>query len=120
MVEQDEGIGRMLRLCMAMAGFEVLEAATREEARRLLAEEEPGIVILDLDPREEGAGAAELWRVSADRAPAWIVISALEPGQAAERFALPDAHYLLKPFDPWQLVALLERLVPSPWETPPD
>ena len=99
-------------MCLADAGFAVREACTGGDALPLLDNEPPDAVVLDLGLPDH-LGGAVLERLREDprqRAPAWVVISALRREDATRQYG-PVSHFLAKPFDPWTLVDMLERLM---------
>lgn len=110
-IEDDDGIAKMLGIALSAAGFEVRRAATGAEALRLLEEESPQAVILDL-VLPDGLGGAVLQclrQVDPNGLPVWIVMSALDEGGAMARYGLLGAHFFAKPFDPEQLIRTLEQ-----------
>ena len=68
-------------------------------------------VVLDLC-LPDGRGVDVLRRLQADsRFPVWIVMSALDEYEATRRFGPLKGPFLPKPFDPWDLSRLLDRLL---------
>ena len=112
-VENDEATLMMLRFCLHSAGLQVIEAATGEEALRILDRDSQAAdaVVVDLGlPR--GGGNAVLDRVRmADPQPVWAATSVLDPEEVARHYGRMSGHLLPKPFDPWRLVGTLEQLI---------
>jgi len=115
-IEDDPAVARMLRFCFRQAGFDVTEVSTGDEALRILQQEEPPhAAVLDLQlPDRQGGAVLEWLRCSGERttsSPVWVVMSALDRETAAERYGALGSHFLNKPFDPWDLVAILRKLL---------
>lgn len=105
----------MLRFSLRSAGFDTSEVATGGEALRILSEEPPDAAILDLQlPNGQGKAVLDWLRCSCERpagSPVWVVISALDREEAIQRFGALGSHFLAKPFDPWELIAMLRTLL---------
>jgi two-component system KDP operon response regulator KdpE len=115
-IEDDPAVARMLRFCFRQAGFDVTEVSTGGEALRLLQQEEPPhAAVLDLQlPDRQGGAVLDWLRRSSERttsSPVWVVMSALDRETAAERYGALGSHFLNKPFDPWDLVTILRKLL---------
>jgi two-component system OmpR family response regulator len=110
-IEDDDGVARMLGIALRAAGFEVRRAATGAEALCLLEEEAPQAVILDLVLPDELGGAVLqcLRQVDPTDLPVRIVMSALDEREAMARYGLLGADFFAKPFDPEQLIRTLEQ-----------
>ena len=112
-VEGDQATLMMLRFCLHSAGFRVTEAATGEEALRILDSLATDAVVVDLGLPRDG-GQAVLDRVrAADPQPGWIATSVLDPEEVDRLYGSMNGHLLPKPFDPWKLVRALEQLTPE-------
>jgi DNA-binding response OmpR family regulator len=129
-VEDNEGLVRVLRLSLRHAGFETIEASSGREALDAMAQQSPDAVVIDLQlPNGQGGAVLERLRQLDERtesSPVWVVISALDRREATRRYGLLGDHFLAKPFDPWDLVAMLENLLckrigkdPRPQASPP-
>ena len=113
-VEDDAAVMKMLRFCLRQAGFDTTEVSTGSEALRILQEHPPDATVLDLQlPDGQGGAILELLRRYERTAspPVWVVISALDQEEAAKRYGPLGRHFLAKPFDPWELVAILNTLL---------
>ena len=115
-VEDDQAVARMLRLCFRQAGFDVTAVSTGDDALHILRQEDPPhAAVLDLQLPDGQGGAVLDWlrrcgERTADR-PVWVVMSALDRETATERFGPLGSHFFSKPFDPWELVAILRNLL---------
>lgn len=129
-VEDNEGLARVLRFSLRAAGFHTVEVTTGREALDVLAQNPPDAAVVDLQlPNGQGSAVLERLRQldeQTGRSPVWVVISALDRGEATRRYGPLGDHFLAKPFDPWDLVAMLENLLckrtgkdPRPRVSPP-
>ena len=115
-VDDDEVIRQLIRVNLELEGFEVHTAVDGQDCLDRITEVAPDLVTLDaMMPRLDGFRTAELLR--ADPRTAHIRILMLSArAQAQDRrqgeAAGVDA-YLTKPFDPDDLVRLVQRLVPA-------
>jgi DNA-binding response OmpR family regulator len=113
-VEDDTGVSRMLRLSLSSAGFDIIAVSTGKDALRSIESESPDAVVLDLG-LPDNLGSMVLNRLKqgsrAEGAPAWVVISALDRHEVVSQYGPVGAHFMAKPFNPWDLVALIESLL---------
>ena len=114
-VEDDESVIRMLGFSFRSAGFDTTEVATGAEALRILKQHPPDAAVLDLQlPDGQGGAVLDRLRQLNERtksSPVWIVISALDREEATRRYGPLGSRFLAKPFDPWDLVAMLKNLL---------
>jgi CheY-like chemotaxis protein len=112
LVEDDEGLRRILARHLALHGYTVAEAATAEDAVRSLAEgERPDVVLLDINlPGATGWDLVRGPALSRAGSPPVVVATAvtMNPRRLAE---LGVAGYLPKPFALETLLDTLDRLV---------
>ena len=112
-VEDDRAVIRMLRLALRAGGFDVEEVTDGRAALQALAEQPIDAVILDLGLPDGLAGAVlQRMRDSRpphDRAPAWVVMSALDRSEATQQYGPMGNRFVAKPFDPWDVVRLLNH-----------
>ncbi len=107
-VDDDEGIRRMMRLTLSAEGYELTTAVNGREALRAIDTREPDAVVLDLQmPIMNGYEFLKEMRASGFSTPV-VVISANHPGPSA---ALDAQAFIPKPFSPDALVGTLRRLV---------
>jgi CheY-like chemotaxis protein len=114
-VEDDEGVAKMLRFSFQQAGLDAIEIAGGSEALEMLGKQSPDAVVLDLQ-LADGKGGAVLDRLrqldgTATDSPAWVVTSALDRQEITKRCGPLEGRFLSKPYSPWDLIAMLERLM---------
>ncbi|MCZ2108798.1 MAG: response regulator [Dehalococcoidia bacterium] len=113
-VDDDDPVRVMLARLLRTQGYSVLQAANASDARRLLASQQPDLIISDIVmPGESGI---ELRRHIASTWPELPVIlisgySAEGPAEFAAR--TPRTMFVQKPFAADQLLALVEQTLPS-------
>jgi len=114
-IEDDDAIVRVLRLSLRSNGFETARAESGREALTAMDEGDFDAVILDLC-LPDGRGGDVLQRLqAAGDCPVWVVMSALDEDEAVRRYGPLQGPFLPKPFDPWDLIRLLDRLLgPGP------
>jgi DNA-binding response OmpR family regulator len=106
LVVEDDGALRMLvRVNLELEGFEVVEAATLDEAESALAAARPDVVLLDvhLDGRET---LGLLARLRAEGVPVALVTGSVD----VEEYRDAADAVLSKPFVPQALVAVARQL----------
>jgi diguanylate cyclase (GGDEF)-like protein len=106
--DDDEAILRLVEINLELDGFEVLAASDGEEALRLVNEHLPALVLLDvMMPKIDGYEVCE--RIRADGRTRHInVIMLTAKSLSADKIVGLTAgadDYVLKPFDPMELVA---------------
>jgi CheY-like chemotaxis protein len=112
-VDDDPTILRLLQVNLEMEGHEVLTAGDGHEALVRLREGAPEVVLLDvMMPGLDGWQVCERIRADPDLATTPVVILSARAQQSdLERGAQAGADaYITKPFDPLELVELVERL----------
>jgi two-component system phosphate regulon response regulator PhoB len=114
-VEDNEAVARVLRFCLRQAGFDATEVAAGREALRILSDQPPDAVVLDLQLPDDQGGAVLDWlrhrAMQGLDSPVWVVMSALEVETARQRFGPLGDHFVSKPFDPWDIVKVLRTLL---------
>lgn len=115
LVVDDEPMARMLlRLMLVRAGFEVIEAEDGSNALRLVAEQSPDVVILDvMMPGMDGFEVCEVLRRSKNKVELPIVmLSAKTDHQSIRRgLELGANSYLTKPISPEVLTAHVREIL---------
>ena len=114
-IEDNEAVTRILRFCLREAGFDATAVSMGGEALRILQQQPQDAVLLDLQlPDGQGGAVLDWLRRSNERttdSPVWVVMSALDQETATQRFGPLGSRFLPKPFDPWELVAMLRTLI---------
>lgn len=106
-VEDDAGVARMLRLALRSAGFAVTSAGDGAEGMRVLTDQPPQALVLDLMLPDGGSPRVLAWVRHQQAPPAWVAISALDERDAVKAFGALDGRFLRKPFDPLELARRL-------------
>ncbi len=110
-VEDNRTVTRMLEFSLREAGFDIVEARSGRQALDILEHAPIDAVVLDLSLPDD-LGQAVLERLHhMDHRPVWVVMSALDRKEAIQEYGPLDGAFLVKPFDPWELVKLLEELL---------
>lgn len=115
--DDDPIVREIARHGLGAGGFEVLEAATGDEAVRLAEQRRPHIVVLDwLMPGLQGPDACEAIRNSTTTwaTPVVLLTSRTTEEEVRTAFEKGADDYLTKPFDPRELVAIVQRLIDAP------
>ncbi|PTY07847.1 hypothetical protein DB347_06370 [Opitutaceae bacterium EW11] len=119
LVVDDERTNRaILEEMLAPLGFEIVEADGAAAARRLVAQQAPDAVLLDLRmPGDDGFALAREWRASGALLGAKVVAlsASVLPEQQAEALGAGCDAFLAKPFREEQLLRLLGSLLDLEW-----
>jgi len=112
-VEDDDAVGKVLRLSLRRGGFDTAEAESGGEALRIMERSTFEAVVLDLCLPDGLGGAVlqQLQGVLPGGHPVWVVMSALDEDEATRRFGPLQGPFLAKPFDPYELVDTLTGLL---------
>ena len=112
--DDDPVILRLLQVNLELEGYEVLQAHHGEEALEIASAEHPDLVILDIMmPRLDGYQTAERLKASDDtkEIPVVFVSAKAQQSDIEKGKSYGVADYLTKPFDPTDLLEIVERLV---------
>ncbi|GGH19206.1 response regulator transcription factor [Paenibacillus segetis] len=110
-VDDDMHIRELIRVFLEEAGMEVLEAADGLEALSALAEERADLVIMDIMmPNMDGWDLCHELRRDYDM-PLLMLTAKGETKQILKGFELGTDDYLVKPFEPAELVARVKALL---------
>jgi DNA-binding response OmpR family regulator len=110
-VEDDDAIVRVLRLSLRNNGYETARACSGSEALKSLDEYRFDAVILDLCLPDKRGGEVLHRLQSVTPTIPWIVMSAMDEGDAVKRFGPIRSPYLAKPFDLWDLIRTLDEML---------
>ncbi|MDQ0088665.1 DNA-binding response OmpR family regulator [Paenibacillus anaericanus] len=110
-VDDDMHIRELIRVFLEEAGMEVLEAADGLEALSMLAEERADLVIMDIMmPNMDGWELCHELQRDYDM-PLLMLTAKGETKQILKGFELGTDDYLVKPFEPAELVARVKALL---------
>ena len=112
LVDDDAGLRALLRTTFDVFDIDVSEAEGAEEARRLIAQEPPDVIVLDvLMPGMDGIEfCRELKSSRETRDIGVVLLSGSEGGSRVAADAAGAEAYVPKPFSPLELLAVVERL----------
>ena len=111
-VEDDPAISVGLREKFRLEGYEVLEAEDGEQARDLLAEDPPDVVILDIMlPKLDGLTVLRWLRKKYPTLPVLIISAKGSEDEKVSGLRAGADDYLAKPFGLRELVARVEALL---------
>jgi two-component system OmpR family response regulator len=111
-VDDDDGIREMLQSTLTFAGFRVSAAASAEAALRVLSEQEPDAVVLDvMMPGVDGFDFVQLLRHRGETLPVLFLTArdAVEDRVRGLRLGADD--YVTKPFSVVEVTVRLEGLL---------
>ena len=113
-VDDDESIRQIVRLCLSDEGYEVFEAANGVDALEMLPDCQPDLILLDLRmPVMDGWEFARRYRHGpGPHVPIVAFVAALNA--QLECADLEATSILAKPFDLDDLLAIVRDLVPVP------
>jgi CheY-like chemotaxis protein len=112
--DDDQVILRLLQVNLELEGYEVLLAHDGEEAYRVAADQAPDLVILDIMmPRMDGYQAVQALKDNTATADIPVVFLSAKAQQSDIDRGLDHgvSNYLTKPFDPSDLLEVVERLI---------
>jgi DNA-binding response OmpR family regulator len=116
-IEDQPDIRRLIRMTLEFKGFGVLEAANGPDGLQLARSRRPDLILLDvMMPGMDGLSVAQaLASDPALRSVPVVMLSALGTADAVQAGLQAGAqHYLVKPFSPKELLALVDRLTATP------
>lgn len=110
-VDDDPNIRELIRFYLSKEGFRVTEAADGEEALRILKQTDIDGVITDvMMPKMDGFELCQKIREICD-IPVLIVTAKGEPVHRIRGFELGTDDYIVKPFEPMELVMRVKALM---------
>ena len=112
-VDDEPAIRSVLRLILLAEGYDVVAAASGEEALACLAQQSPAVVLLDLRlPGMSGWQLHDQLRQAAPQLPVVYMTAGRHVQQEASSHQA--AGYLAKPFDVDSVVDTVARFLPHP------
>jgi DNA-binding response OmpR family regulator len=110
-IDDEQNIRELIGLYLRNEGYIVEEAGDGLEALELLKTVRVDLIILDIMmPRMDGWELCRELRQTSDT-PLLMVTAKGEPGQVIKGFELGTDDYLVKPFDPMELVMRVKALI---------
>ena len=109
-IENDPILRRVLEIAMRHAGFAVNHAETGAEALALLEANRASAVLMDLGLPDGRSAEVLSWLHAHSDRPPWLVLSAMDPADAAQIDDSIGERFISKPFDPWQLIERVEAM----------
>lgn len=113
-VDDGDGIRRLIRMTLEYMGFEVLEASSGAEGLAMAREHRPDLVLMDVRmPGVNGINACEAIRAdpSLSAIPVVMLSAATQPADIEAGLASGAAAYLIKPFEPVEMIQTVTRLI---------
>lgn len=111
-VDDDDQVRSFVGVILKHAGYAPIEARSCAEARRVLKEEAPRFVVLDIHlPDGNGFDLAEAWRNDGHASLPILFISGDEPTRCQAEADRLKAAFLHKPFRAQKFLELIASLV---------
>lgn len=105
-VDDEPAIRKLLRVGLVSEGYTVIEAINAREAKGLVAEEQPDLILLDLGlPDMAGHDLLEKWRGEALELPIIILSSRADEVGIVKALEMGADDYVTKPFGMKELAA---------------
>ena len=111
-VEDEESIRRFITLNLEMAGYEVGEAESGEQAVMQIPVFNPEVVVLDL--MLPGMDGLEVCRHIRENTPETLIIMLTAKSQDSDKILgleLGADDYMVKPFNPYELIARIKAML---------
>ena len=109
-IENDPTLRRVLEIAMRHAGFAVNHAETGAEALALLEANRVSAVLMDLGLPDGRSAEVLSWLHAHSDRPPWLVLSAIDPADAAQIDDSIGERLISKPFDPWRLIEWVKAM----------
>ena len=113
-IEDTPGIRRLIRMTLEYMGFQVLEAVDGEAGLQMVRQHRPDLVLMDVRmPGISGLAACEVIRADPQLSdiPVVMLSSASDDSDIAAGIKSGANAYLVKPFQPTELIELATRLI---------
>jgi CheY-like chemotaxis protein len=111
-VDDEPDIRLIARVVLTSAGYEVVEAASADEALASLAERRPDLLLLDVRmPGRDGWSVLEQVRTEQGDLPVVIFTADIRARSDAPKDGRDTGHILLKPFGPDDLLAAVSGAI---------
>jgi DNA-binding response OmpR family regulator len=117
-VDDDRVLADLVAFSLRREGFEVILAHDGEAALRRWAEEQPDVIVLDLNmPKLDGFAVCQQIREQADT-PIILLTVRGEEDDIVRGLKLGADDYMVKPFSPRQLIARAQAILRRAGQTP--
>lgn len=112
LIEDEEHIRKFVKISLKRAGFDVLEAGTGETGIEIVSKESPDIVILDIMlPGINGYEVCEFLKETYPNIGIIMLTAKAQDSDKVVGFDMGADHYLIKPFNPLELTAIVKALL---------
>jgi len=119
LIEDEESIAEMLRGFFERAGFRLVHAATGEDGLSRLAEQQPKVVLLDLNlPGIDGVEVCRRVRATGSDVPIIMLTARDSEVDKVVGLELGADDYVTKPFSPRELLARVKAVLRRSEERP--
>jgi len=115
-VDDSATMRRMVSFTLKSAGYDVIEAGDGAEALALLKTRQVDLVISDINmPKLNGIELTRTLRSQAgySRTPIILLTTESDPAKKAEGRAAGATGWIVKPFNQEQLIAIVNKVLPS-------
>ena len=110
LVEDDASVRQIVMLQLSLVGYDVRAAEDAGQARRMMEEKTPDLVILDIMlPGEDGFSLAETMMERA--VPVLFLTAKTAVSDRVRGLRMGAEDYMLKPFEPEELLARVENIL---------
>ena len=114
-VDDDDGIREVIQICLeAIAGWQVIAAASGQEALTKAKEQQPDAILLDvMMPKMDGLNTFEKLQIS-DRTkdiPTIFLTAKVKMSEQKKLKVLGVAGVIVKPFEPYSLVTQIKNIL---------
>ena len=117
-VDDDRVLADVVAFALRREGFQVIQAHDGEAALRRWAEEQPDLIVLDVNlPKLDGFSVCQRIRAQADT-PILLLTVRDEEDDIVHGLKLGADDYITKPFSPRQLVARVQAILRRAGKTP--
>lgn len=113
-VDDDPQVLKLLRVNFELEGFEVMSAVNGEEALEMVGRDTPDVVVCDvMMPGIDGLEVVRRLRAHPDTVSLPLVVVSAKAQRADVRvgITLGADEYVTKPFDPAELIEIVQRLL---------
>lgn len=114
-VDDDDGIREVIQICLeAIAGWEVIPAASGEEALRVVKAQKPHAILLDvMMPDMDGISTFKQMQNDhhTQHVPTILLTAKAKASEQKKLQVLGVAGVIVKPFEPYNLVAQIKTIL---------